>query len=69
MLWIRSVRARGEGGYSHIFAIRVCAAGKGMIFKPFSLVLGLVIIEIWSSMGSRLTIADKKLKSRTIEHF
>ena len=25
-------------GYSHILAIQVCAAGKGMIFKPFSLV-------------------------------
>ena len=25
-------------GYSHILAIRVCAAGKGMVFKPFSLV-------------------------------
>ena len=29
----------GKGGYSHILAIRVCAAGKGMIFKPFGLVL------------------------------
>ena len=26
------------GGYSHILAIWVCAAGKGMVFKPFSLV-------------------------------
>ena len=26
------------GGYSHILAIRVCAAGKGMVFKPFGLV-------------------------------
>ena len=26
------------GGYSHILAIRVCAAGKAMVFKPFSLV-------------------------------
>ena len=26
------------GGYSRILAIRVCAAGKGMVFKPFSLV-------------------------------
>ena len=41
------------GEYSHIFAIRVCAAGEGMIFKPFG--LGLVIIENWSSIGSRLT--------------
>ena len=24
------------GGYSHILAIRVCAAGKGMVFKPFT---------------------------------
>ena len=29
----------GEGvGYSHILAMRVCAAGKGMVFKPFGLV-------------------------------
>ena len=27
----------GQGGYSHILAIRVCAAGKGMVFKPFGL--------------------------------
>ena len=26
--------AWGEGGYSHILAIWVCAAGKGIIFKP-----------------------------------
>ena len=25
------------GGYSHILAIRVCAAGRGMVFKPFTL--------------------------------
>ena len=54
------------GGYSHILAIRVCAAGegmvfkpfglvKGMVFKPFGLVKGLVIIENWFSIGSRLT--------------
>ena len=28
----------GGGGYSHIFAIRIRAAGKGMVFKPFDLV-------------------------------
>ena len=28
----------GGGGYSHILAIQVCAAGKGLVFKPFSLV-------------------------------
>ena len=28
----------GGGGDSHILAIQVCAAGKGMVFKPFSLV-------------------------------
>ena len=28
---------RGEG-YSHMLAIRVCAAGEGMVFKPFGLV-------------------------------
>ena len=26
------------GGYSHILAIRVCAAGKSMVLKPFGLV-------------------------------
>ena len=30
------------GGYSHILAIRVCAAGEGMVFKPFGLVKGMV---------------------------
>ena len=45
----------GGGEYSHILAIRVCAAGKGMVFKPFSLVEGLVITKNWSSIGSRLT--------------
>ena len=32
--------AGGGGGavYPHILAIRVCAAGEGMVFKPFSLV-------------------------------
>ena len=42
-------------GYSHILAIRICADGKGMVFKPFGLVYGLVNIENWSSIGSRLT--------------
>ena len=46
---------RRGGGYSHILAIRVCAAGKGMVFKLFSLVESLVIRENWSSIGSRLT--------------
>ena len=27
----------GGGGQSHILAIRVCAAGKGMVFKPFAI--------------------------------
>ena len=27
----------GGGGYAHILAIRVCVAGKGMVFKPFTL--------------------------------
>ena len=35
------VKSRG-GGDSHILAIRVCAAGKGMVLKPFSLVKGMV---------------------------
>ena len=43
------------GGYCHILAIGVCAAGKGMVFKPFGLVKGLAIIENWSSIGSCLT--------------
>ena len=42
------------GGYSHLLAKRVCAAGEGMVFKPFGLVEGLVIIEHWSSIGSHL---------------
>ena len=27
----------GGGVYSHILALRVCAAGKSMVFKPFTL--------------------------------
>ena len=56
--WPKFTDFRGGGGggeYSHILAIRVCAAGKGMVFKPFSLVEGLVITKNWSSIGSRLT--------------
>ena len=30
------------GGYSYILAIRVCAVGEGMVFKPFGLVKGMV---------------------------
>ena len=54
-----------RGGYSHILAIRICAAGEGMVFKPLGLVKGMVfkpfglveglVIENWSSIGSRLT--------------
>ena len=31
------IKSRGER-YSHILAIRVFAAGEGMVFKPFGLV-------------------------------
>ena len=41
--------------YSHIFAIPVCAARMGMVFKPFGLVQSLAIIENWSNIGSRLS--------------
>ena len=37
---VARVKTRGE--YSHIFAIRVCAAGEGMVFKPFGLVKGMI---------------------------
>ena len=43
------------GGYSHILSIRVCAAGKGMVLKPFNLEKGLVITENWSRIWFRLT--------------
>ena len=40
--FIQGRKGRGGGGegvgYSHILAMRVCAAGKGMVFKPFGLV-------------------------------
>ena len=32
----------GGGEYSHVLAIRVCAAGEGMVFKPFGLVKGML---------------------------
>ena len=54
-------RFRPGGGYSHILAIRVCAAGEGMVFKPFGLVKGMVFKPfglvgydfqaIWSGKG------------------
>ena len=47
-----------QGGYSHILAIQVYAAGKGKVFNPFSLGWGLVydvITENYSRIGSRLT--------------
>ena len=44
------------GGYSYILAIRVCAAGKGMVFKPFTLEQGLIIMGKWSRIASRLMI-------------
>ena len=43
------------GGYSHILAIWVCEAGKGMVFKRFTLGQGLVITDYWSRIGSCLT--------------
>ena len=30
------------GGYFHLLAIRVCAAGESIVFKPFSLVKDMV---------------------------
>ena len=33
---------RGRAGYSHTLAIQGCAAGEGMVFKPFGLVKGMV---------------------------
>ena len=43
----KSVSRGGErGSGSHILTIRVYAAGKGIVFKPFT--LGLVITESWS---------------------
>ena len=35
----------GGGVYSHILAIRVCAAGEGMVFKLFGLVKGVVFFQ------------------------
>ena len=45
----------GGGGYSYILALRVRAAGKGVVLKPFALEYRLVIIDNWSRIGSRLT--------------
>ena len=44
---VRKSVSRGGGvSGSHILTIRVYAAGKGIVFKPFT--LGLVITESWS---------------------
>ena len=34
---LRRVNAPGGGGHCHIWAISVCAAVKGMVFKQFTL--------------------------------
>ena len=46
-----------------MLAIRVCAAGKGMVFKPFTLGYGILIIENWSRIGSHLmgSLSGQKL--------
>ena len=57
-------------GYSHILAIQVCAAGNGMVFKPFQSRIG-------SSNHRKLVwyrvpfngIVGKKLKSKTLSIF
>ena len=38
-IWITIIRhgGLGPGGYCHIWAIWVCAAVKGMVFKQFTL--------------------------------
>ena len=53
----------------HILAIRVCAAAEGMVFKPCSLGLGLVIIENWSRLGSRLTGLLEKIEIKNSSAF
>ena len=37
-LELSKVLVPSRGGYFHILAIRECATGKGMVFKPLSLV-------------------------------
>ena len=50
--------------------MRVCAAGKGMVFKSFSPVQGLVIRENWSSIGSRLKgLLTKNLNEERLSIF
>ena len=36
-LWVSADLDAGGGGYCHIWAIWVCAAVKGMVFKQFTL--------------------------------
>ena len=69
---------RGGGGVTPIYWLYV-PLEKGMVFKPFILGKGLVIIENWSRTGSHImeslsrqkiiVIYNKMLKSRTIECF
>ena len=42
------------GGHSHIYAIKVCAAVKGRVFKQFALGKGIEIEEFWSRTGYNL---------------
>ena len=38
---LKPSRAPGGGGYCHIWVIWVCAAGKGMVFRQFTLGQGI----------------------------
>ena len=50
------LRYKPGGVILYILARRVCAAGKGVVFKPFTLEQGLVIMGKWSRIASRLMI-------------
>ena len=46
---ICTVAHKSRGGYSHIWAIRVCAAQQGMVFASLTLEQGIKIaLSLWN---------------------
>ena len=51
-LFQQGLNPRGGGGYSHIWAIRVCAAQQGMSFASLTLEQGIKIaLFLWNRLS------------------
>ena len=59
----------GGGGYSHIWAIRVCAAQQGMVFASLTLEQGIKIaLSLWNRVYfiSGLTLEKCRISPRIL---